>query len=217
MTTRICYQPKAQVSNLARSQFDRQSKIVDAPEANREPIDTTSTSETDPALNGIGDCVEKAARKIAGFAVGLVFGTSGLLVNAAAGGAEGLCHGSRIKQFGKAGFHTAFAANLALTGLAGGPIGIATGIVGGEFVWKLQGEQVRERVTQGADQWVDAVLAKLPGDPDQAGLPKRILQGAIGEVVGGAAGIVKGSLGLFKAGQDAGEQFVNRTFQEFRS
>lgn len=197
-----------QVPHISQaSRAPQAPKSSESDQVSQEPVDTAS----------LGGCIEKVARKVAGFAVGLVFGTSGLLVNAAAGGAEGLCHGARLEKLGKAGFHTAFAANLALTGLAGGPVGIATGLIGGELMWRLQGEQVRDRVTQGADQWVDAVVNKLPGNPDQAGLPKRLLQGAIGEVVGGAAGVVKGTFGLFKAGQETGEQFVGRIAQDLRN
>ncbi|MEW6283654.1 MAG: hypothetical protein AB1758_33895, partial [Candidatus Eremiobacterota bacterium] len=54
--------------------------------------------------SGAGECAEKILRKVAGAVVGLVFGTSGLFVNAAAGGARGVVHGARIESHRKAVF-----------------------------------------------------------------------------------------------------------------
>lgn len=166
---------------------------------------------------GLGDCVEWAARKVAGFAVGLVFGTSGMLVNACAGGAQGVVHGARLEKGREAAFQGALTANLAaVSAVGGGPVGAVLGTVGGHLMWRVQGEKVRERVQRGSDKWVDAVLEKLPGNPDEAGAGRRALNGAIGEVVGAAGGVVAGTIGLFQAGQKAGEAFVERTADRLR-
>lgn len=171
--------------------------------------------EPEPA--GVGDCVEKVARKVAGFAVGLVFGTSGMLVNACAGGAQGVVHGSRLPQHKEAAFQGVLTANLAAaSALGGGPVGAVLGTVGGHLMWRIQGPEVRERVQHGSEVWVDRVLEKLPGNPDEAGPARRAVNGAVGEVVGSVAGAVTGTIGLFKAGQAVGEEFVTRTADRLR-
>jgi hypothetical protein len=170
-----------------------------------------------PEPEGIGDCVEGAVRWVAGKVVGFVFGTSGLVVNAAAGGAEGAVRGARISKHKSAVFHGGMAVNLAAAGaLTGGPPGAALGVVGGFLLWKIQGHEVREKVAQRADAWTDKVLSKLPGDPDKAGLPRRAVNGAVGEVVGAAAGLVAGTIGLYEKGEAVGEGMVERVADRLR-
>ena len=181
------------------------------------PITRQEKPPAEEEERGVGDCVEWAARKVAGFAVGLVFGTSGMLVNACAGGAEGALHGARVTEHREAAFQGALTANLAAaSALGGGPVGAVLGTVGGHLMWRIQGEGVRERVQTGSDRWVDAVLTKLPGNPDEAGTGRRIVNGAVGEIVGGVAGAVVGTIGLFKVGQAAGEAFVTRSAERLR-
>lgn len=164
--------------------------------------------------HGIGDCVEKLARKVAGVAVGLVFGTSGLITNAAAGAAAGAVHGARVTP--RAAFYGMMTANLAAAGLAGGPIGIATGLAGGFALWGIQGQETRGKVEACAHDWTDKVLSKLPGNPDEAGLARRAANGVVGEVVGSAAGVVAGTLGLYHSGESVGEAFVARVASRLR-
>jgi hypothetical protein len=173
--------------------------------------------EQEPEPAGVGDCVEKIARKIAGFTVGLIFGTSGMLVNAAAGGAQGAVHGARLKSHQNAAFQGVMTANLVAAGaVTGGPVGAVMCTVGGHLIWRIQGEEVRNRVTQSSDKWVDGVLNRLPGNPDEAGVGRRAVNGAIGEVVGSVAGVVSGTFGLFKLGQTMGEEFVEKTADRLR-
>lgn len=165
----------------------------------------------------MGDCVEKVARKVAGFAVGLVFGTSGMLVNACAGGAQGVVHGSRLEKHKAGAFQGVLTANLAAaSALGGGPVGAVLGTVGGHLIWRIQGPDVREKVQHGSEVWVDRVLARLPGNPDEAGPARRLANGAVGELVGSVAGAVAGTIGLFRAGQAVGEGFVARTADRLR-
>ncbi|MBM3462744.1 MAG: hypothetical protein FJX76_11640 [Armatimonadetes bacterium] len=166
---------------------------------------------------GIGDCVEKAVRWVAGKVVGLAFGTSGLAVNAAAGGAEGIIRGARLSSHTTPVFYGAMTVNLAAIGaLSGGPVGAVTGVIGGHLLWRIEGEEVRKRVAERADAWVDKTLAKLPGDPDQAGVLRRVANGAVGEVVGAAAGAVAGTIGLYQKGEQVGEDFVDRVSARLR-
>jgi hypothetical protein len=169
-----------------------------------------------PEPEGVVDCIEWAARKVAGAVVGLVFGTSGLLVNAAAGGAEGVVHGARLESHKEAAFTGVMTANLVAGSAVGGPVGMVMGAAGGLLLWRIQGEKVRERVKAGSDAWVDKVLSKLPGNPDEAGAARRVANGAIGEVVGAAGGAVAGTLGLFELGQEMGEGFVTRVADRIR-
>lgn len=163
---------------------------------------------------GIGDCVEKLARKVAGIAVGLVFGTSGLVTNAAAGAAAGAVHGARVDS--KPAFYGVMTANLAAAGALGGPVGIATGLAGGYALWGIQGKEVRGRVEACAHDWTDKVLSKLPGNPDEAGIPRRFANGVVGEVVGAAGGVVAGTLGLYHAGEAVGGRMVDRLAERLR-
>lgn len=174
-------------------------------------VAAASTPERDAAEpEGFKDCFEKAARWVAGKAVGLVFGTSGFVVNAAAGGARGVVHGTRLKE---AWFHVGMAGNLALAGaLTGGPPGVALGVIGGELIWRIQGEEVRDRVEQRSDEWVDWSLEKLGGDPDQAGVARRVVNGVVGEVAGAVGGALAGSLAMFERGEALGQEFADRMF-----
>lgn len=174
--------------------------------------------ERAPEPEGVVDCVEWVARKVAGAVVGLVFGTSGMLVNAAAGGAEGALHGARVGSGKREALFTGLmTANLAAgSALGGGPVGAVLGMVGGHMIWRVQGAEVRDRVVRASDLWVDVVLDKLPGQPDQAGVPRRIANGLLGEAVGSVAGLVAGTIGLFEAGQQVGEGFVARAADRWR-
>jgi len=182
------------------------------------PVRTAARQQPAPPpeedTRGIGDCVEKLARKVAGIAVGLVFGTSGLVTNAAAGAAAGAVHGARVNS--KTAFYGVMTANLAAAGAVGGPAGIATSLAGGYLLWGVQGKETRGKVEACAHEWTDKVLAKLPGDPNTAGLPRRLANGVVGEVVGAAGGVVAGTLGLYQAGEAVGGRFVDRVADRLR-
>ncbi|MCA9794727.1 MAG: hypothetical protein KC910_23125, partial [Candidatus Eremiobacteraeota bacterium] len=75
--------------------------------------------------------------------------------------------------------------------------------------WRIQGEKVRERVLTKSDQWVDKVLEKLPGDPDQAGRLRKVANGVVGEVVGTAAGAVGGTFAMFEQGEQYGQSLFD--------
>ncbi|MGE0494295.1 MAG: hypothetical protein AB7S38_34100 [Vulcanimicrobiota bacterium] len=164
-----------------------------------------------PTSEGLGDCFEKAARWVAGKVVGVVFGTSGLVANAAAGGARGTLHAARVESnHQELLFQAGMTANMAALGaLGGGPAGAVLGVAGGHLLWRIQGEKVRERVLTKSDQWVDKVLEKLPGDPDQAGRLRRVANGVVGEVVGTAAGAVGGTFAMFEQGEQYGQSLFD--------
>lgn len=174
---------------------------------------------SEPEPDGLRDIFEGAARWVAGKVVGLVFGTSSLASNAAAGGARGIVHGARIEKGEKYWFHGAMTANLAVIGaLTGGPVGAALSTVGGHLIYRLASEETRERIDNKAEQWVDKALAKLPGNPDEASTLRRIANGAVGEVVGSVAGVWAGTFAWFNRGEEVGEAFAedltNRIFGE---
>ncbi len=171
--------------------------------------DPQPNPEPDP--DGFRDWVEGAARWVVGKAVGFAFGTSSLAANVAAGGARGIVHGARIEKGQNLVFQAAMTANLALIGgMTGGPPGAGLSVLGGHLIWQIEGEEVRNRVAQTADAWVDRTLAKLPGNPDEAGAARRVVNGAIGEVIGGAAGAVAGTFAIFKEGEAMGEAWADQ-------
>lgn len=169
---------------------------------------STPKSET-AEPDGIRDAFQGAVRWVAGKAIGLAFGTGTLAANAAAGGAQGMMKGARIQKHEKLVFHSAMTLNLAAFGLGGGPVGAALSVVGGHLLWRIEGEDVRQKVTERADQWVGKTLEKLPGDPAEAGTVRRAVNGAVGEVVGAAAGAWAGTFAMFDRGEALGHKMAD--------
>ena len=173
-----------------------QTRPSSAPQQPGQPPSPPDPHEPEP--DGIRDIFEGVARWVAGKVVGLAFGTSSLASNAAAGGARGIVHGARIEKGESSVFYGAMTANLAVIGaITGGPPGIALSLAGGHLMWRIAGEKVRERVNNKAEAWVDKTLEKLPGNPDEAGAIRRVANGAVGEVVGAAAGVWAGTFAWF--------------------
>jgi hypothetical protein len=174
-------------------------------------------SEQNPAPepDGFKDSFKGAVRWIAGKAIGLAFGTGTLAANAAAGGARGIVRGARIEKKQDLVFKGAMTLNMAALGaLTGGPVGAVLGTIGGHILWKIEGQEVRDRVTERADKWVNKTLEKLPGDPEQAGSARRVVNGAIGEVVGAAGGAWGGTFAMFEKGEKLAHQMTDQLFNE---
>lgn len=71
-------------------------------------------------------------------------------------------------------------------------------------------------MVRASDLWVNVVLDRLPGQPDQAGIPRRMVNGLVGEAVGSVAGLVAGTVGMVEAGQQVEEGFVARAADRWR-
>jgi hypothetical protein len=168
-----------------------------------------------PEPDGFKDSFKGAVRWIAGKAIGLAFGTGTLAANAAAGGARGMITGGRIEKKKDLVFKGAMTLNMAALGaLTGGPVGAVLGTIGGHILWRIEGEEVREKVISRADKWVNKTLEKLPGDPEQAGPVRRTVNGAIGEVVGAAGGAWGGTFAMFDKGEQLAHQMTDKLFDE---